>query len=69
MKRHLVLGAVLAALVGVTSTSWALDVNWGGDYRIRGFYNDNLMDGDKDVQDSAAYYASRFMLTAATQDG
>jgi hypothetical protein len=70
MKRHLVLGAVLAALVGVTSTSWALDVNWGGDYRIRGFYNDNLTDGDKNAQDSAAYYASRFMLTGtATQDG
>ncbi|MEW6683332.1 MAG: hypothetical protein AB1451_10490 [Nitrospirota bacterium] len=70
MKRHLVLGAVLAALVGVTSTSWALDVNWGGDYRIRGFYIDNLTDGDSDFRDSAAYYSSRFMLTTtATQDG
>jgi hypothetical protein len=70
MKRHLVLGAVLAALVGTTSTSWALDVKWGGDYRLRGFYNDNLVDGDKDTLDSAAYYSSRFMLTsAATQDG
>ncbi len=70
MKRHLVLGAVLAALVGTTSTSWALDVKWGGDYRLRGFYIDNLTDGDKDVQDSAAYYASRFMMTtSATEDG
>jgi hypothetical protein len=70
MKRHLVLGAVLAALVGTTSTSWALDVKWGGDYRLRGFYNDNLTDGDKDTQDSAAYYSSRFMMTtSASEDG
>ncbi len=70
MKRHLVLGAVLAALVGVTSTSWALDVKWGGDYRLRGFYIDNLTDGDKDAQDSAAYYSSRFMMTtSASEDG
>lgn len=70
MKRHLVFGAVLAALIGVESTSWALDVKWGGDYRLRGFYIDNLTDGDKDAQDSAAYYNSRFMLTtSASEDG
>lgn len=70
MKPHLVLGAVLAALVGTTSTSWALDVKWGGDYRLRGFYIDNLTDGDKNAQDSAAYYSSRFMLTtSASEDG
>lgn len=70
MKRNLVLGAVLAALVGTTSTSWALDIKWGGDYRLRGFYIDNLTDGDKDAQDSAAYYSSRFMMTTtASEDG
>lgn len=68
MKRHLVLGAVLAALVGVTSTSWALDVNWGGDYRLRGFYIDNLTDQNEDNLDSAAYYSSRFLLTAAATE-
>lgn len=70
MKRNLVFGAVLATLIGMALPSWALDINWGGDYRLRGFYNDNLTDGDKDTQDSAAYYSSRFMLTTkASQDG
>ncbi len=71
MKRYLVFGAVLAALlIGFTSVSWALDLDNSGSYRLRGFYNDNLTDGDKDVQDSAAYYVSQFMLTTkASQDG
>jgi hypothetical protein len=70
MKRYLVFGAVLAALIGTTLPSWALDVGVSGDYRLRGFYNDNLTDGDKDAQDSAAYYSSRFILTTkATQEG
>ena len=70
MKRHLVLGAVLAALVGVPATSWAVELDAGGSYRLRGIYNDNLTDGDKNVQDSAAYYNSQFMLTTtAAQDG
>lgn len=68
MKRRLVFGTVLAALVGVTTPSWALDVQWGGDYRLRGFYNDNLTDQDKDNSDSAAYYSSRFLLTMAAAD-
>src|SRR5574341_12414 len=70
MKRHLVLGAVLAALVGTTATSWAVDIKMGGDYRLRGFYTDNLTDGNEDLMDTAAYYSSRFMMTTtATQDG
>ncbi len=70
MKRIAVLGVVGGILLGATSLSWAMDVKWGGDYRLRGFYNDNLTDGDKNVQDSAAYYSSRFMLTTtAREDG
>ncbi|MFZ5877584.1 MAG: hypothetical protein ACOYXU_14455 [Nitrospirota bacterium] len=71
MKRHLVFGTVLAALIGVTAApSWALDVKWGGDYRLRGFYADNLTDQDDDSQDSIAYMNSRFLLTSAvTEDG
>ncbi|MFZ5863646.1 MAG: hypothetical protein ACOYXR_12480 [Nitrospirota bacterium] len=68
MKRHLVFGTVLAALVGVSTPSWALDVKWGGDYRLRGFYNNNLTDqeyGRDTENDSAAYYSSRFLLTTA----
>jgi hypothetical protein len=71
MKRHLVFGTVLAALIGVTAApSWALDVMWGGDYRLRGFYADNLTDQDDDTQDSVAYMNSRFLLTSAvSEDG
>jgi hypothetical protein len=71
MKRYLVFGAVLAALmIGGESITWALDLGTSGSYRLRGFYNDNLTDGDKNVQDSAAYYASQFMLTTkANQEG
>jgi hypothetical protein len=57
-------------LIGVTTPSWALDVKWGGDYRLRGFYIDNLTDQDSDTQDAAAYYSSRFLLTTAvSEDG
>jgi len=70
MKRIIILGVVVGVLLGATSFSWAMDVKWGGDYRLRGFYIDNLTDGDKTVQDSAAYYSSRFMLTTiAKEDG
>jgi hypothetical protein len=55
-------------LIGVTTPSWALDVKWGGDYRLRGFYNDNLTDANKNIMDSAAYYSSRFLLTAAATE-
>jgi hypothetical protein len=70
MKRIIVWGVVVGVLFVATSFSWAMDVKWGGDYRLRGFYIDNLTDGDKNVQDSAAYYSSRFMLTTvAKEDG
>ncbi|HET8760094.1 MAG TPA: hypothetical protein VFN94_03450, partial [Nitrospiria bacterium] len=70
MKRRLVFGTVLAALVGVITPSWALDVKWGGDYRLRGFYADNLSDADDNTQDSIAYMNSRFLLTTAvSEDG
>lgn len=68
-KRIVMLGVLVGALLGATSSSWAVDLKWGGDYRLRGFYIDNLTDADKNTQDSAAYYSSRFLLTlAATED-
>jgi hypothetical protein len=69
MKRTVMFGVLVGALLGAASSSWAVDLKWGGDYRLRGFYIDNLTDTDKDTQDSAAYYSSRFLLTlAATED-
>lgn len=69
MKRIVMLGVLVGALVGAASPSWAVDLKWGGDYRLRGFYIDNLTDQNEDAQDSAAYYSSRFLLTlAATED-
>ncbi len=68
-KRIVMLGVLVGALLGATSPSWAVDLKWGGDYRLRGFYIDNLTDADKNTLDSAAYYSSRFLLTlAATED-
>ena len=68
-KRIVMLGVLVGALLGATSLSWAVDFKWGGDYRLRGFYIDNLTDQDEDTLDSAAYYSSRFLLTlAATED-
>ena len=69
MKRIVMLGVLVGALLGATSPSWAVDIKWGGDYRLRGFYIDNLTDANKNAQDSAAYNSSRFLLTlAATED-
>jgi len=69
MKRTVMFGVLVGALLGAAVPSWAVDLKWGGDYRLRGFYIDNLTDADKNTQDSAAYYSSRFLLTlAATED-
>src|SRR3989338_10822212 len=69
MKRNVMFGVLVGALLGATAPSWAVDLKWGGDYRLRGFYIDNLTDQDKNTLDSAAYYSSRFLLTlAATED-
>ncbi len=68
-KRIVMLGVLVGALLGATAPSWAVDLKWGGDYRLRGFYIDNLTDRNEDALDSAAYYSSRFLLTlAATED-
>src|SRR3990172_2951201 len=69
MKRTVMFGVLVGALLGAASPSWAVELKWGGDYRLRGFYIDNLTDADKNTQDSAAYNSSRFLLTlAATED-
>jgi hypothetical protein len=52
----------------MTSLSWAAEMKWNGDYRLRGFFTNNLTDQNNNSQDSAAYYSSRFLLTAAATD-
>ena len=68
MKRIVMFGVLVGALLGATSPSWAVDLKWGGDYRLRGIYIDNLTDQNENAQDSAAYYTSRFLLTAAATE-
>ena len=69
MKRNVMFGVLVGALLGAAVPSWAVDLKWGGDYRLRGIYIDNLTDQNKNALDSAAYYSSRFLLTlAATED-
>ena len=67
-KRIVMLGVLVGALLGATPPSWAVDLKWGGDYRLRGFYIDNLTDANKNTLDSAAYYSSRFLLTLAASE-
>src|SRR3990172_2978601 len=69
MKRTVMFGVLVGALLGAASPSWAVELKWGGDYRLRGFYIDNLTDQNENTLDRAADYSSRFLLTlAATED-
>lgn len=46
---------------------WAAEVNLNGDFRIRGFVNNNLTDADSDVHDSNAFNSERFILNLAVK--
>jgi hypothetical protein len=67
MKLRLI--ATVSALLFVSSFSWAVEFKFGGDYRLRGFYLNNVTDQTDSTIDRASYYSSRFLLTTtATED-
>lgn len=68
MKRSLVWALCFLTLLCAAFPAYAVDLKWGGDYRLRGFYIDNLSDQNDDQTDSAAYYSSRFLLTTTAAE-
>ncbi len=61
MKKKLLVLATL--LVGLHAAPlYAIDLKVDGDFRIRGFYNNNLTDANSSIKDSNAFNSERFIL-------
>ena len=52
--------SILACLPA--ALSWAVELNMNGDFRVRGFYNNNLTDANNQIRDHNAYNTERFIL-------
>jgi hypothetical protein len=59
--------SILACLP--TALSWAVELNLNGDFRVRGFYNQNLTDADNGIRDHNAYNTERFILNMEAKSG
>jgi hypothetical protein len=69
MRRSAVVLSVVIWLWAMVLPLWAADLDFSGNYRVRGFSTQNLTDQNDDIEDDTAYYSSRFFLTArAIQD-
>jgi hypothetical protein len=60
MKKLLVLGILFVGLSA--APLYAVELKVDGDFRIRGFYNNNLTDADASIKDNNAYNSERFIL-------
>jgi hypothetical protein len=60
MKKLLVLGILLVGLQA--APLYAVDLKVDGDFRVRGFYNNNLTDANSAIKDNNAYNSERFIL-------
>jgi hypothetical protein len=60
MKKLLVLAALLVGLSA--APLYAAELKVDGDFRIRGFYNNNLTDANSSIKDNNAYNSERFIL-------
>src|SRR5207249_9945211 len=49
--------------------SWAVELNLNGDFRVRGFYNNNLTDATNRIKDDNAYNTERFILNLEAKSG
>src|SRR2546427_2040099 len=49
--------------------SWAVELNMNGDFRVRGFYNNNLTDANNQIRDHNAYNTERFILNLEAKSG
>src|SRR3989449_8052572 len=59
--------SILACLPA--APSWAAELNINGDFRVRGFYNNNLTDANNGVKDDNAYNTERFILNLEAKSG
>src|SRR5881296_2934449 len=59
--------SILACLPA--ALSWAVELNINGDFRVRGFYNNNLNDANNGVKDDNAYNTERFILNLEAKSG
>src|SRR2546428_10031425 len=49
--------------------SWAAELNINGDFRVRGFYNNNLTDATNGRKDDNAFNTERFILNLEAKSG
>jgi len=69
-KLLLFLFMVVSILACLPATpSWAAELNINGDFRVRGFYNNNLNDANNGVKDDNAYNTERFILNLEAKSG
>jgi len=59
--------SILACLPA--ALSWAVELNLNGDFRVRGFYNQNLTDANNGIRDHNAYNTERFILNMEAKSG
>src|SRR3989441_3542803 len=59
--------SILACLPA--ALSWAVELNMNGDFRVRGFYNNNLTDANNSIRDHNAYNTERFILNLEAKSG
>src|SRR5207245_5669161 len=59
--------SILACLPA--APSWAAELNINGDFRVLGFYNNNLTDANNGVKDDNAYNTERFILNLEAKSG
>src|SRR5437867_4246231 len=63
----LIVVSILACLPA--APSWAVELNINGDFRVRGFYNNNLTDANNQIRDHNAYNTERFILNMEAKSG
>src|SRR5437879_2382482 len=59
--------SILACLPA--ALSWAVELNVNGDFRVRGFYNNNLTDATNGRKDDNAFNTERFILNLEAKSG
>lgn len=67
MRKLLVLGIVLACLP--VTPLFAVELKVDGDFRVRGFYNNNLTDANSSIKDSNTFNTERFILNLNAKSG
>jgi len=69
-KLLLFLFMVVSILACLPATlSWAVELNMNGDFRVRGFYNNNLTDANNQIRDHNAFNTERFILNLEAKSG